>query len=167
MAFLGPKLVLTKRVDGDHRRWWRLPTWARRAHVQPNLSKNPEELPTTPPAPLPAAVEIVAIKTTAATTAKPKMLDVSRPAAVADANSVREWFKSRTAARAGVEIARKEVFTAYCSRCQEQGIESVSSRRFGEIMKGELGVQLIERRKNHFYVGIALVSAPRLVVASS
>ncbi len=34
-------------------------------------------------------------------------------------------------------------------------------------MKGELGVELIERRKNHFYVGIALVSMPRLVVASS
>ena len=105
-----------------------------------------------------------AIKPTAAAPKKSKEI---KPAAVADAGSVREWYKCRTAARPGVEIPRKEAFTAYCSWCKDQGIEPVSSRRFGQIMKGELGVELIERSKNHFYVGIALVATPRLVVASS
>ena len=63
--------------------------------------------------------------------------------------------------------ARAANCDAYSEWCNAQGIEPVSSRRFGEIMKGELGVELIERSKNHFYVGIALVSKPRLVVASS
>jgi hypothetical protein len=80
---------------------------------------------------------------------------------------VREWHKSRVVARPpSTEIRRKEAFDAYCSWCSEHGYEAVSSTVFGQIMKGELGVVLVERRKNHFYVGIALVAPPKLAVAN-
>jgi hypothetical protein len=70
----------------------------------------------------------------------------------------------RTDARPGSEIRRKDAGDAYGKWRKEHGIEPVSSWRCGKIMKP---AELIERRMDQFYVGIALVSAPRLVVASS
>lgn len=42
----------------------------------------------------------------------------------------------------------------------------MSLTTFGTTMKGELGVLYEERSKRGFYVGLALVSAPKLVPAA-
>ena len=56
-------------------------------------------------------------------------------------------------------------YAAYRSWCIEMGKEPISLTAFGTIMKGELGVAYEEKPKSKrgFYVGIALVSAPKLV----
>ena len=43
------------------------------------------------------------------------------------------------------------------------GKDPVSLTAFGTIVKGDLGVAYEEKSKRGFYLGIALVSAPKLV----
>ena len=75
---------------------------------------------------------------------------------------MREWHKSRTAARG--DSKRGDAYKAYCEWCMAQGKDPVSLTAFGTIMKGELGVIYEEKNKRGWYVGIALVSAPKLAV---
>jgi hypothetical protein len=125
-----------------------------------------EEVAPAVPAPV-AVVETAAVRPTPSTPARPKKPAKISPAAVGGADSVRQWKECRTGARPGSEIKPKRTYeTSYLPWCKEQGIEPVSFTRFGSIMKGELGVTYIERNKRGFYVGITLLSTPRLAVAN-
>src|SRR5262249_25416037 len=105
---------------------------------------------------------------TTATAAKPKKTNKIKPAAVGDANSVRQWKECRTAARPGHAIKPKESYDkAYVPWCQEQAITPVSFTKYGIIMKNELGVEYVERNKRGFYLDIALVGGPLKVVAGN
>jgi hypothetical protein len=156
IAFMGPKIIVTATTNptsavghASKVRWWQ-----RRLKV---VSKADTEAP----------AATAAVRSTAALPVKTKNPSKSKPAAVGEADSVRQWKECRTIERAGSEIKPKETYEgSYLPWCQEQGIEPVSFTRFGGIMKGELGVQYIDRNKRGFYTGIALVSAPRLVVAA-
>ena len=81
---------------------------------------------------------------------------------------VREWKESRTVARPGSQVKPGDAYSAYKWWCIEMGKEPVSLTAFGTIMKGELGVLYEEKPKSKrgYYVGIALVGAPKLVTAT-
>ena len=49
-----------------------------------------------------------------------------------------------------------------CTRQWQLGREPVSLTAFGTTMTGELGVVYGERSKRELYVGLAMVSAPKL-----
>jgi phage/plasmid-associated DNA primase len=59
-----------------------------------------------------------------------------------------------------------DAYAAYRGWCAETGREPVSLTAFGTTMKGELGVVYEERSKRGFYLGLALVGAPKLVSAA-
>jgi hypothetical protein len=84
---------------------------------------------------------------------------------VRDFGDVRKWKESRTAARAD-RIKPGDAYKAYCGWCTEKGLEPVTLTAFGITMKGELGVVYEEKNKRGFYVGIALVGAPKMRVVS-
>ena len=77
-----------------------------------------------------------------------------------------EWKASRTVARPGGKVKPADAYAAYRGWCAETGQQPVSLTAFGTTMKGELGVVYEERSKRGFYVGLALVSAPKLVPAA-
>lgn len=172
VALVGPRMILLA-IFGDvpqEPRRWQWPSWRRRRHIEPDASAKPEIVDTAPAAPA-AAVEIAAPKRTAAPRGKASK---SKAAAVGDADSVRQWFKSRTVARASSKLKPKETYDgSYLPWCEEQRIEPVSFTVFGTIIKapvaeGGCGVGFERNRsKRDFYVGIALVSAPKLVATGS
>ena len=78
---------------------------------------------------------------------------------------MREWHKSRTAARHGNLLRVNECFAAYVEWCKARGLEACSLTKFGTTMKAELGVSYVERSKRGGvvrYRGIALASISRL-----
>src|SRR5262245_2519584 len=131
-------------------------------------------------APVAATSAAAAVGPSAATTAMPKIptpIELAavakpiKPASVAGNESVRQWFNARAVVRAGGRVKPKaEAYEgSYVPWCEGQGIMPVSFTRFGTMIKapvaeGGCGVEL-ERSpaKRDFYVGIALVSPPRLV----
>jgi len=144
---------------------WRRWGWGSEATAQPDAGSV---------AAPPAAIEIAAVRKGAATAAEPRKRNVSKAAAVYEAESVRQWFKSRTVARTGSKLKPKETYdTSFVPWCKEQGIELVTFTRFGAIMKdkvedGGCGVVYEEKPKSKrgFYVDIALVGAPKLVASA-
>ena len=122
-----------------------------------------------PGVPQPPAAPIAAVGTQGvATAAKPKI----KPAAVGDSESVRQWYKSCAIERAGGKVKPKaEAYEgSYVPWCEERGIEPVSFTKFGTIIKapvaeGGCGVGFEHNAsKRDFYLGIALVTSPRLAV---
>jgi hypothetical protein len=99
---------------------------------------------------------------TPAAPAKAKNASKSKRKELREFGSVREWMESRTATRADSRIKPGDAFKAYCAWCTEKGLEPVTLTAFGTTMKGELGVVYEEKNKRGFYVGIAMVTTPRL-----
>ncbi len=81
--------------------------------------------------------------------------------------SLPEWFKARTFAKAGNEVRAGVVYEDYISWCAAHDEEPVSFTKFGTIMKKELGVGSLERSKRSYYVGIALTGALEVVDGSA
>ena len=79
---------------------------------------------------------------------------------------MREWKDTRTVARPDGRVKPGDAYVAYKGWCAENGQEPVSLTAFGITMKGELGVVYEERSKRGFYLGLALVGAPKLVTAA-
>jgi hypothetical protein len=96
-------------------------------------------------------------------TAKPRAKKKSAAKAEPRVDSLPEWFKARTFAKAGNEVRAGVVYEDYISWCGGHAEEPVSFTKFGTIMKKELGVGSIERSKRSFYVGIALTGALEVV----
>jgi hypothetical protein len=113
---------------------------------------------TATPAPGTAGVEPTPV--TPAPEKKPRQINTKAAAGVGD---VREWHKSRTAARAGHRVRVNEVYAAYAEWSKQCGLEAVSLTKFGTVMKGELGVGYAEKSKRGYYTDIALVPALRVV----
>jgi hypothetical protein len=99
---------------------------------------------------------------TPATPAKAKNASKSKRKESREFGDVGVWKESRTAARADSRIKPGDAYKAYCAWCTEKGLEPVTLTAFGTTMKGELGVVYEEKNKRGFYVGIAMVTAPRL-----
>ena len=168
IGLLLPRIILTATGHTEERpaRSWR---WRR----QPVEEIAPPARVVEVAAPA-AAPMIAAPRPTAATAAKPKMSKKIKPAAVGDAESVRQWFKSRTVVRPDSKLRPKaDVYDgSYVPWCEEQIIQPVTFTAFGIVLKtpvekGGCGVML-ERTaaKRDFYVGIALVTVPRLAVVA-
>jgi hypothetical protein len=174
IAMWGPPVFLLAIVGNEQKLgWsWRLPVWRRKSEASiemaPEIKEEPAP-PVAPPTSEPAApVEIAPVKPTVATVARSKKPSKIKPAPVGDTNSVRQWKEARTVARAEGKVRPKNAYEAYATWCQEQGIAPVSFTTFGTTIKGELGVILKPTpSRRDFYEGIALISAPRLVVASN
>jgi hypothetical protein len=157
IALLGPMIFLTammgrtdKPAAPAGRRWWQ---WHRkRARI---------EAPTTTAAPQAAAPAL-----TPATPAKAKSPKKIKAAGVREFGDVQEWKDSRTIARPSSRVKPGDAYAAYKAWCLETDKEAVSLTAFGTTMKGELGVLYEERSKRGFYVGIALVGAPKLVASA-
>jgi hypothetical protein len=118
-----------------------------------------------------AAPSKAAVKPTAASAAMPKKASKIKPAALADAESVRQWFKSRTIARAGSKLKPKETYEgSYLPWCEEMNIAPVSFTKFGITMKAKPGdggcsVEFESNAsKRDYYVGIAIVGSSLRVV---
>lgn len=82
---------------------------------------------------------------------------------------MREWRDTRTVSRMGSRIKPAAAYAGYSGWCAEEGKQPVSLTAFGNTMKGELGVKYEEKpgSKRGFYVGIALLSSPRLAVSNT
>lgn len=173
IGLIGPRVILTAVLPADAPRAPRqlklTRLWARR--------RGSETLPASPPsaspsadvaAPASAVADPAPVKT-AATPATPKRARKVKVTAVADESSVRQWKECRTITRTGSELRPKETYDkSYVPWCSERNIEPVSFTRFGLLMKasvenGGCGVVYVERNKRGFYVGLALVGAPKLV----
>jgi hypothetical protein len=106
---------------------------------------------------------VAAVVESAATPAKAKKPKKIKPAAVAGVGDVREWHSVRTAARPGNLLRVNECYAAYAEWCKERGAEACSLTKFGTVMKGELGVEYIEKSKRGYYAGFALKGALKIV----
>jgi hypothetical protein len=174
IAMWGPRIILagSEPKTSGAKIEWRLPVWWRKEKAPsveaPKPVETPVEAPAAPLAVPAVAVEPAAVKPTAATAATPKKYSKIKPAAVGDANSVRQWKECRTVARPSSKVKpRKTYDNGYVAWCKDEGIEPVSFTKFGLIMKNELGVRYDDRNNRGFYLDIALISTPRLVVTSS
>ena len=125
-----------------------LPASAPLQELQP-ASDAPKALPKTKPPRPPAKPRVKKTKLAAKT--EPRI------------ESVAEWFKARTFAKAGNEVRAGVVYEDYVSWSGARYEEPVTFTKFGTIMKKELGVGSIERSKRSFYVGIALTGALEVV----
>lgn len=163
IAMWGPRLILTATIGGGHV-----------APAPPRPDRKPDPAPVAahrPAAPKPVPEPVVETKTatvarTPATPANPKKARKSKPAAVGDAASVREFIESRTTARPGSRIRCGEVYKAYQEWCDEQGISPVTLTRFGMEAKA-LGVGWDNRNNRPCYLDIALVGGLKVVAGGS
>ena len=132
IGLLLPRIILTATGHAEERpaRSWR---WREPAT---EIAKPARAAPIAAPS---AAVTIAAPRPTAATAARPKTSKKINTAAVGDAESVRQWFKSRTVPRPGSKLKPKaEVYEgSYVRWCAEQTppIEPVSFTAFGNTIK--------------------------------
>ena len=155
LALLGPSILFAAIAGG-----------AAKPHhpaimEKPETSRRREVLST-------AAPKMTAIAVNPATPAKAEKTKKIKPAAVAGVESVRDWFNNRVTSRPGNEIRVTEgAYDPYREWCGEQKIEPVKLRTFGAMMKGELGVVYVERRKRGYYSGIALKAVPLKIVANA
>lgn len=166
IGLIMPRIILTATTPSapvQRRRSWReaLARWTRRQ----DSSKALEVTGATPA----LSTTRAAPAKCAATAGKSKKASKIKPAAVGDAESVRQWHKSRTVTRQGSEIKPKETYEGhYLPWCAEMKIEPVSFTKFGTTMKaapeaGGCGVIYVEHNKRGAYVNIAVVGSPKLV----
>lgn len=180
VGLAGPRMILLAiygDVERKPRRWvllrvlWRwtllLPLW----HRTKTENSKPVAPAIEPVAAPPAAPEKAAVAKGAATAAKPKKPSRNKSASVGDAETVRQWFKTRTIPRADSKLKPKETYdTSYRPWCEEENRTPVSFTLFGTTMKGDHedgGLKVgFERNssKRDFYLGIALVTGPKLAV---
>jgi hypothetical protein len=162
IGLLGPVVFLTA-MEGEARPS-RAPwaTWRRRHHVEPDVSTKPGNDATSAS----PAAESAGVAPSAATPAPAKKRRKNNGAGVREFGPVREWRDSRTVARPDGRAKPGDAYAAYRGWCAENGQKPVSLTAFGLTMKGELGIVYEERNKRGFYVGIALVSEPKLVAAA-
>ncbi len=181
VGLVGPRMIVLA-IFGDIERkprsWLLLLLSWRRRHVRAYASKKSESADTTYPVPMAepaAAPRDVAVPKGAATAAELKKLSRNKPAAVSNAESVRQWFKVRTIPRAGSKLKPKEevYLGSYVPWCGENDITPVSFTVFGGAIKksvadGGCGVELERTRsKRDSYLGIALVTGPKLAVSNA
>jgi hypothetical protein len=110
------------------------------------------------------APEKTAVAGSAATPAKLKKTRKIKSAALAEVGDVREWHKSRTAARPGNLLRVNECYAAYVQWCKSRDLEAASLTKFGGLMKGELGISYLEKSKRGYYQDIALTGAALKIV---
>jgi hypothetical protein len=146
----------------------RTPHHAESAPAQQSKAVAIVEPASLPQIPLTAVPELTAVSPSPATPAlieKPKKI---KHKDIAGVGSVRDWFNSRTTARAGHLVRVNECYSAYVEWCKAAGLEAASLTKFGTVMKGELGVEYIEKSKRGYYVGIGLKGAAlQLAVVNS
>jgi hypothetical protein len=155
IGLLGPRIIVTAMARKDARpapRRWPSLSWRRKPPMAPTAA-----------APAPETAAVAETPATPAPVRKPRK---SKGSSVRELGSVREWKDSRTVARADGRVKPGDAYAAYRGWCAENGQEPVSLTAFGTTMKGALGVAYEERSKRGFYVGIALVGAPKLVSAA-
>lgn len=159
IGLLGPIVLMTAMggspapsEPAQRRRWF---AWFRFVQRKP-----------TPPVVATKPMADAAVGATAATPAKAKTPKKIKGAGVREFGSVREWKESRTVARAGGRTKPADAHAAYKGWCVEQGLEPVSLTAFGLTMKGDLGVIYEEKNKRGHYIGIVVVSGPRLAVSN-
>src|SRR5262249_29292313 len=109
------------------------------------------------------ASQIAGVAQTAASPAPAKKPRKIKSAVAARVGDVREWFRSRTAARPGSAARVNECYAAYVEWCKAANLEAVSLTKFGTVMKGELGVEYIEKSKRGYYDGIVLKGGLKVV----
>ena len=163
IGLVGPRMILLS-IYGDierpARRWW-----SRWRQIEPDVSAKAVTVDIKHIAPPTAAAESAAHTRSGATPASKKKLSKIKHAAVRDFGDVREWKESRTVRRSGSKVKPGDAYTNYKEWCIEMGKDPASLTAFGTIMKGDLGVAYEEKSKRGFYLGIALVSAPKLVAS--
>ena len=146
----------------------RTPHHAESAPAQQSKAVAIAEPASLPQIPLTAVPELTAVSPSPATPAlieKPKKI---KHKDIAGVGSVRDWFNSRANARAGHLVRVNECYSAYVEWCKAAGLEAASLTKFGTVMKGELGVEYIEKSKRGYYVGIGLKGAAlQLAVVNS
>jgi hypothetical protein len=175
IGLLMPRIILTATGHADAplpaRTWgWELGTWLRRRHVEPDGATKRQSVDMSAAAPPAAEPEAATVSRSAATAARPKKASKSAPAAVADADTVLQWRRSRTIARSGSKLKPRETYdTSYVPFCRERGLEPVSFTRFGMVVKAPtteggcgFGFERTPSKRDH-YLDVALVSAPKLV----
>ena len=162
IGLLGPRIIVTamarKERPSAPRPAWRWPalSWRRRRHIGGDVSTKPGiDAMSLGPAPEPAGA--------APRGRRPRK---GRGAGARQIGSVAQWKASRTVARPDAKVKPGEAYAAYRGWCAETDQEPVSLTAFGTTMKGDLGVVYEERSKRGFYLGLALVGAPKLVSAA-
>jgi hypothetical protein len=177
IGLLMPRIILTAtgHADVPAPRAWRvgLGSWRHRRRAETDVAPTPASVSTSPAAPA-ATVKAATVSATvprgAATDARPKKPSKSASAAVADADTVLQWQRSRTIARSGSRLKPRETYdTSYVPFCKERGLEPVSFTRFGMVVKAPtteggcgFGFERTPSKRDH-YLDVALVSAPKLV----
>ena len=167
IGLLGPIIFVTAlspaRREPQPPRFWPW-TWRGLRRVGRDTLATPEIVGVTPPRI--AAVGNAGLTRTASTPAKQKKPSRIKAAVVRELGDVREWKGSRVVPRSGSKVKPGDAYAAYEAWCAEMRKEPVSLTAFGTIMKHELGVLKEEKNKRAFYLGIALVGAPKLVAAA-
>jgi hypothetical protein len=125
--------------------------------------------PASAPAAAPPAAKSAAPKQAPATPAKVRKTSKSKPKDVREFGDVRQWYNSCTASRADGKVKPSDAYKAYQQWCLEQGKGYVTLTAFGLTIKGKVehggcGAVYNEKpnSKRGFYVGVALVTAPKL-----
>jgi hypothetical protein len=157
IGLLGPRIIVTamarKEAPPAPRRSWRWPAlpWRHSRKASGAAATGPATA---------AIAEDPAIPAPARKTRRGKG---TGPREVGD---VREWKATRTVVRPDGKVKPGDAYAAYRGWCAETGQEPVSLTAFGTTMKGALGVVYEERSKRGFYLGLVLVSVPKLVSAA-
>ena len=158
IGLVGPRMILLS-IYGDIERPARRWLWRWRDVSAKAVTVDMKHI-----APLAAAAAPTRSAATPASKKKPSKI---KHAAVRDFGDVREWKESRTVGRPGSKVKPGDAYTNYKEWCIEIGKDPVSLTAFGTIMKGILGVAYEEKSKRGFYLRIALVCGPKLVVSGS
>ncbi len=156
IGLLGPRIIVTAMARKDAppapRRSWHWPPWSRRWGRKGGAA--------------PGAPAIAAVAEAPATPAPARKSRRGKGTGPREVGDVREWKATRTVARPDGKVKPGDAYAAYRGWCAETGREPVSLTAFGTTMKGALGVVYEERSKRGFYLGLGLVSVPRLVPAA-
>ncbi len=156
IGLLGPRIIVTALAHKDAppapQRPWRWPAALSWRRGRKGAAAPATALEGSPP---PAA--------TPASSRKPRKGKRSGGRELGD---VEEWKAARTVARPEAKVKPGDAYAAYKGWCAETDRDPVTLTAFGTTMKGELGVNYEEKSKRGFYLGLALVGAPKLVSAA-
>jgi hypothetical protein len=168
IGLLLPRIILTATGHVEER--------PARSWILPRSNQRRVEAESKPPGLGPAPPQSATPKRTGTTGAlRQKPTSKIKAAAVGGSDSVRRWFGARVVSRTSSKLKPLETYNlGYVPWCEEQvpAVTPVSFTRFGIVMKSAApdgcGV-VLERTpsKRDFYVGIALVTPPKVAVRNS